>query len=260
MDQDEVYIIPALGRSISLGSLYDARSEKFTMTSILNRKNIDEVIELKDATATYCDFVSSDSYDEKFQNLNINGALKLSFLSDSITGTVKLEFLNNEKKTNKVVKSTLFFKVRTKVETLQISNENMKNYITDNLECESNATHYVTEIKWGANVFATFELETSKISDENTFKAEAEAKVVLSDNLQYLASILGSDLSEELGVKASNQTSFQEKSFSTFNRFKIKFEGDVPISKIPQNMDDVVKLLKCVPEDIKNAMMEKEYK
>lgn len=247
MDINDVYIIPALGRSISLGSLYDAGNERFTMTSILNRKKIDEVVEIRDVPSTLCELTSTDSYEEKFQKMNINGKLKLSFLSDTINGTNTLNFLNEEKKSNKILRTTLIYKVRTKIETLQISNERMRKFITDNLECETNATHFVTEIKWGANVFATFEIKNNENVNKDNFKTNTE--VEFSKNLKQLAGLLNAT------VKLGSSSKFNSN--ENFTNLKINFESDVSISTLPQNMEDVVNILKKIPDEIKRYNNEK---
>jgi hypothetical protein len=162
MDTNEIYNMPSLGRVSKLGSIYDARTEKFTKTSILNKISIGEVIISYDRPQTSCDYVSGDSYEIKFEKLNIKGALKLSLLSDSVEGSMKLDFLNNEKKTNKTVSTTLIYKVINKTETLALNDDKMKSHIADDLDCETDGTHFVTEIIWGGNAFVTFQLETNE--------------------------------------------------------------------------------------------------
>ena len=244
MDQSEIYIIPSLGRSHSLGSLYDARNEEFTKTSIFKKQIKNEASDINDAPGTFCDYVSSDSYDNKFQKMNINGALKLSFLTN-LDANMQLKFLSNEKRTNKTVTATLIYKVTTKNETLRISDENMNNYIVDSLDCEKNATHYVTEIKWGGNLFATFEVLTSVIN--SAVSSEASAQVSLSEVLKELVDSVGANSNFKVAIDAKSSTQAE----TVFQKCKILFEGDVAISTIPKNMEDIVKLLNDVPNDIR---------
>jgi hypothetical protein len=243
MDTYEIYNMPALGRVGNLGSIYDARTEKFTKTSILNKISIDEVIISYDRPQTSCDYVSGDSYEIKFEKLNIKGALKLSLLSDSVEGSMKLDFLNNEKKTNKTVSTTLIYKVINKTETLALNDDKMKSYIADDLDCETDGTHFVTEIIWGGNAFVTFQLEINEKNNNMDFNADA--KVSLTELSGVLKGLVdkNSSISCEIGVSSQID--------KVLNKCKISIEGDLQIATIPKSIDDLVKLLNDIPNELR---------
>ncbi len=57
----------------------------------------------------------------------------------------------------------------------------MKSYIADDLDCETDRTHFVTEIIWGGNAFVTFQLETNERNNNIDINAEASARLSLTE-------------------------------------------------------------------------------
>ena len=137
-----------------LGYLYDARKEKVISMSIFGKDLPRELIESQETNNTDFKFDFSDSNEEKFKKLNIEAELKC----DILCGMVKLEgsgidfvlmnfcfdfmyiytyyylkkgkYLDEEKKSHRSVKGSLFYKLRTKKENISISKDEIQKLVS----------------------------------------------------------------------------------------------------------------------------------
>ena len=115
----------ALGRVHGLGEIYDAVEERFIGVSVFSdsvRKFTSEM----DCGGSEYFFVMDDTISEKFEKLDVEAELKMSFLA----GMVKVEgsgkYLKESKKDTKTLSYSVIFKIRTKKQSLNIFNRNLR--------------------------------------------------------------------------------------------------------------------------------------
>ena len=198
MSNQNDYDIKSLGRVASLGDLYDARNEKFLGYSLLKSDLPESCSTMTDIPYTNFKYDYSNTHESKFSNLDVTAELKVSVLC----GMAKLEgsgkYLTDNKENHKSVKADLVYEIRTKHQTLLLSHESLKQFISHDSLGLTDVTHIVTGIKWGANAYASFEYS----NDDNKHKRE------ISGNLQAIVEKASFSIS---GKAAAAFTEGQEK-------------------------------------------------
>ncbi|PKK69930.1 hypothetical protein RhiirC2_747531 [Rhizophagus irregularis] len=153
MASTKVITRKSLGRGAFIGSLYNVSNDTFCGTAIFKSKYPDDSIRKVDISHTEILYEYENTYKEKFNKLDIEAELKLSYLND-------------EKDSLKSVKGTLIYKITSVEENLVIHRDDVKACIsTDVFTNNQNATHVVIGIKWGAAIMASFECKDT--NEEN---------------------------------------------------------------------------------------------
>jgi hypothetical protein len=231
--------------AVGLGYFYDARNDNFLGFSIFKKFLPDELILLTDTVHTNYKFSLSDTWEEKLSTLNIEASLKLSVMGGLVDLSGAGKYLNDPKKSKKIVRGALLCEVRTKEETFSISNDEIKNYFIGASTIKNvNATHIVTGVKWGANVIASFEIE----KDEAKEASEIEAK--FGEVLKTLKYSLQGNENDPIGKFKLNQ-----QQDVILSKSKIEFFGDIIMTDAdsPQTYDDALQLMKRIPYFIKQT-------
>ena len=211
----------ALGRVHGLGEIYDAVEERFIGVSVF-ADSITRFTSEMDCGGSEYFFVMDDTISEKFEKLDVEAELKMSFLA----GMVKVEgsgkYLKESKKDTKTLSYSVIFKIRTKKQSLNIFNRNLRNGDTLPIDLidPSLGTHIVSSITWGANIIATFEMSTKDVFDKNIFEGSVKA-------FARMAAL-------EISGAARIENSDREKFYN--NNLKIKIIGDI----IPSNKEKLV--------------------
>lgn len=234
--------IKALGQSATIGSFYDSTTNDFSSMSIFKR-DITKLIITRDDPTTMCTVDSTNSYSEKFSKFDINGNLKVKLIS----GLAEIEgagsYLKEEKTDSNCVKTSIIFKCRTKKDSLNINDTDLvEHFALDNFH---NYTHFVTAIKWGADVVVTFEQARNEKSTINNTMLSGG----VSDS-NYLGKLF------ESVVDAKGKLNYNNNgSDTTFDSsIKIKINADIPgLNTIPTNMNEVFQLFNDIPSKLKDC-------
>jgi len=231
--------IKALGKSASIGSFYDGINSEFITSMSIFKKDISHLITTLDDPSTVYEFDSTNTYSEKFSKFDINGNLKVKLMA----GLGKIEgagnYLKEEKTDCRNHKISLIYKCRTKKDSLNINDAGLvEHFALDNFH---NYTHFVTAIKWGADVVITIE--------EVTSEAESKNEKVLSANA--LSNKLLATLSNISGKGNLNSVDVEKKFDSNI---KIKINADIPgLNTIPTCMKEMLELFNDIPSKLKDC-------
>jgi hypothetical protein len=220
----------AIGRSGSIGSLYDIRKDQFVMGNLFNAELPKSLIKTSDcANVSYwLDFHNSQK--ETFNNLNIEAHLKIVLMAGLFSLEGPAKYLNQTKTDSKTVRTTFIYKAITKQEDLLVSSENLHEYFSPYSFNNPDATHVVIGIKWGANVAATFERRVEKTDDVNRIEG------TLAANYNKLRSF-----------NAEGKVENDDQARKDIESLKISFSGDVMIEDCPQTIDQVLEIYRKVP-------------
>jgi len=147
----------ALGRTASLGDIYDATTDTFSHMSIFRKQLPADcgATTKTDTPDSNISYVSVRCLKEMFNKLNVTGELKLSVLAGMCELDGSAKYLSEKKSTCKAVESTLLYNIRTVTERLELSNRRVKKYISKKVLRKSVGTHVVIEIEWGASCGVT---------------------------------------------------------------------------------------------------------
>jgi len=226
----------AIGRSGTIGSLYDIRTDQFVMGNLFNEALSSPFIRISDCASVsyWLDFHNSQK--ETLDNLNIEASLKIGLMA----GLLKLEgsakYLNQTKTDSKIVRVTFIYKAKTKQEDLQVSGKGLHKYFSSYAFKNPDVTHVVIGITWGGNVAATFERTVEKCDDVTRIEGALEASLTKP----------AFNVSGDAKVNYDNQ---QKKDLESL---RISFSGDVLIEDCPQTIDQVMKVYSSVPSLIKS--------
>ena len=153
-----------LGRGAGLCLLYDVRQDSFAGGSLLNASIPPSAITSLDIPDIYSEYTIAQDYHDKFNKLNIEASLKVSVLGGlfSLEGSGK--YLNDESTSQKLVRGTLIYKITTKEDSVNLQHQDIRPLVITQQLLNPAATHVVSKIRWGANVFITFERKVNNYS------------------------------------------------------------------------------------------------
>ncbi|XP_015248576.1 PREDICTED: stonustoxin subunit beta-like [Cyprinodon variegatus] len=154
-DQMEV---AALGRPFALGMLYDAYRDKLiTDFSLWDRETIQKYKIKKTQNGTFCETTVSDSIDEKASLLKADASLIVSFLSGLVEVGGAANYLLDDKEFKNQSRVIHQYRATTAYERLELNHQDAKKLQIEEVIRNSNATHVVTGILYGANAFFVFD-------------------------------------------------------------------------------------------------------
>ena len=228
----------ALGRTASLGDLYDAKTDRFCGTNLFKATPHPSAIQKQDKPNSDIDvsFVTSSSTDEKLSKLDVNGELKLSFLAGMVELGGSAKYLSEKKNSFKSVESAAVCKVTTVMEKLDIPRYGD---VSGDALKHKTATHVVEQINWGANCTI---IVTDRNSDNNEKK---EVNGWLQANLQKCLSYIS--------PKAEGKLELTEQDRKIWENFSLKIFGDVLPEEVPTTVDGAKEMMRNLPRLIQNS-------
>jgi hypothetical protein len=228
----------AIGRAGFLGSLYDLRRDKFVSGSIFQNTILpDGSTSLIDTPATHFTFDHENSYSSTFKKLNIDGEFKINILCGLVNIQGSGKYLNTININRQILRSTLIYRMETCRTTLHLSHHALSSYISKNALEHPSATHMITEIKWGANIFFTFEIHLENESERREIQGQLEAAV---EKLDPFISASGKLRMDDVDKK---------KSF--LERVHIEFVGDIVLDKLPTTFDEARDVISRISDFLK---------
>ncbi len=228
----------AVGRIANVGDLYNARTDSFLGVSVFKKSPPLAAIRITDSPFSDTQYVRSETFSEKFEKLDIKADLKVSILA----GLLKLEghgkYLSDEKKSARAVRSSLLYNINTKVERLEIFNEQLRDCFSLDAISNKNATHVVVEVNWGANSMVTLEHANS----ENREIKEIEGS--LDAQLEKIASSVSGK--PEVDYKTNEENKVDNFSYHIFADM-------LPNEYLPQKFEEVLTIMKSMPSYVQKA-------
>ena len=148
----------ALGRVAHLGDLYDERTDSFLGFSIFNCEINPSALKTTDLPFSDISYLVSASTSEKLHKLSFDEQLKLSVLSGLVALDGSAKYLTSQREeSSKTFRTDLFYKMATVYEVVDIAKLSPDEI---NKKClQTEATHVVVGIKWGANVIGSFDYD-----------------------------------------------------------------------------------------------------
>lgn len=225
---------PALGQVWELGSLYDARRDAFVPLSLLKGIPPPSSVIVTDNYSSDVKVSFTDTYDEKFKQMNLDPELSASFLSGLIQVDGSGGYLSDSRDSNQMVHASLHYKASTVHEKLNLMDPSLRNCLDLDILKDGCATHVVAEIGWGAlTVVAAKHAPTGQQSQseiEDIFKARF--------------AILESIARDGIARYSSSSKADPEASINVYSDVGSKEKW------IPSSFQDVFQFISSVPEYI----------
>jgi len=227
----------ALGRIAWLGDLYDATTDNFCQVSVFRQPLPPDspAVSRTDNPHSKTKFANVSSLEEKFRGLKVSGELQLSI----VIGMCELaegyaEYLRQKMDSFGKVISTQICHIQTVTERLEVSHDHVRSNISEEAMRYPGATHVVIKIEWGANCVITAREQRHVIEDRGRTGGRFGIAIA---NMPILGRIVARNRREE--TEEETETS-------------VDIFGDVLPDELPQTLVDAQRMMKIIPQLVKN--------
>ncbi|XP_068939395.1 stonustoxin subunit alpha-like isoform X2 [Petaurus breviceps papuanus] len=226
--------IPALGRPLHLGTLYDCRSDTtIPGITLWDRETLERNVTTEEQYKTDFDIITSDSIDEKMNAMNITAELKASVLGGMVAIGGSAKYLNDTKTSQKQARVTLKYSVTTQFSHLTMNHLGYQNISYHDVFDNGTATHVVTAVLYGAQAFFVFDQKVS--TNENVKDIEGSLKAEVKKIPQVSGKVGGGMKMEDSKKKSTKE-------------FRCKFYGDFVLETNPVTYEDAVTIYASLPK------------
>ncbi|RXN12848.1 neoverrucotoxin subunit beta-like protein [Labeo rohita] len=228
--------VAALGRPLVPGMLYDCRRDSFIPgVTLWDKKSLSEDLDSRPQPRTDLKFSSSDSFSSKSSFLDINASLKASLLGGLVEVGGSAKYLCDTKSSNQQSRVTMYYSETTRFEQLTMTQ--LGRITHPQVFEQKTATHVVTAVLYGAQVFMVFDRMFS--DKENKQETEGELNVIVKKIPKF--SVEG---------KGSGQLTDAEKEMA--ENITCTFHGDISLEQNPTTYMEALDLYKQLPTLLKD--------
>ncbi|KAE9547480.1 hypothetical protein FO519_009307, partial [Halicephalobus sp. NKZ332] len=175
---EQQIIVPCLGRPMGLGMLYDRRNDMLVPAMTLwDKETLRNNSNIHPCESSEFHTIMDDNIDTKTQSLNIDGDIKMSFISGLINAEGAAKYLYNNCSSAYQVRGVLKYSCKTSMEELTMDHLAKQNIQYPDAFDNNIATHVVTAIEYGADVIFVFDRQES--SSLSRHEAEDRCGVVI---------------------------------------------------------------------------------
>ncbi|XP_047659605.1 neoverrucotoxin subunit beta-like [Tachysurus fulvidraco] len=227
--------IAALGRPLYPGMLYDCRSDSFIPgVTLWDKKALRDDIDVHQKLETKMNSAASDSLSDKANLLDISASLKASFLSGLVEVGGSAKYLQDTRSSARQSRVTMQYSQTTTFE--QLTMKELGNITYPQVFDQKTATHVVTAVLYGAQVFMVFDYTS----------AENENKKEIEGNLHAVVKKIPTISIE--GQASLNMTEDEKKMAENIS---ITFYGDIELQENPTSYNEALDVYKNLPAMLK---------
>ncbi|KAI0100019.1 hypothetical protein F4776DRAFT_524361 [Hypoxylon sp. NC0597] len=158
---------PSLGQWVGIGTLYDARSDTFLSTSLLNDNFPEDAITKIASSNTSLEVSSGDSYEKRFKLMGVPLELGTSVLAGLTQPEGCSTFLIKERKAGQAHQYVLSHKILTVQENLNMASSAFHGGLDHTRLKTADATHIVSSVEWGAQTILSMAVPEGPTPDES---------------------------------------------------------------------------------------------
>ncbi|XP_036420741.1 verrucotoxin subunit beta-like [Colossoma macropomum] len=221
----------ALGRSLYPGTLYDCRRDSFIPgVTLWDKASLTQDLGVHPQPNTDLKFSASDSLSEKASLMNVSTSLKASFLGGLVEVGGSAKYLRDQKTSAHQSRVTLQYSQTTRYEHLTMIQLGKITY--PEVFEEKTATHVVTAVLYGAQVFMVF---------DKTF-SEDEDKQEVDGNLNVMVKKI-----PLLSIEGEGDLKMNDKEKELAEHISCTFYGDCVLEENPTTYMEALQLYKKLP-------------
>ncbi|KAI7800848.1 hypothetical protein IRJ41_013613, partial [Triplophysa rosa] len=226
----DIIEVAALGRPLSLGMLYDTKSDSYSQTSSLWNNNITASMRVSlPRPQTDVKVLDGDSLQDRFRALEMSSVLRTRVLHGQLEVNGAAAFLNHPVQSEHRV--TLHYKTTTRLDT--ISQTLLQEGVSPSLIHSTTATHVIIAVSYGAQAFFVF--------DNERFGTET-----FTEMKHVIMKLMSTSCEQEILSSLTNT----ERDNSSFYKCSVYIDvGDwkspVPFNKAVEIYSSLTKLLGC---------------
>ncbi|KAE9547197.1 hypothetical protein FO519_009591, partial [Halicephalobus sp. NKZ332] len=176
---EEQIIVACLGRPMTLGTLYDCRSDtSIPGVTLWDNNTLSNNTSIQHSEFSNFNVTANDSIENKAHLLNIKAGLKLSFISGLVKVEGAAKYLDNNRSSANQARVALKYSCKSSIEKLTMDHLGTDNIKYRDVFDNGMATHVVTAIEYGADAIFVFDRRES--SSESCRKVEGNLETSLA--------------------------------------------------------------------------------
>ncbi|XP_027035076.2 neoverrucotoxin subunit beta-like [Tachysurus fulvidraco] len=227
--------IAALGRPLYPGMLYDYRNDSFIPgVTLWDKIALRDDIDVHKKPKSHLKFAASDSLSDKANLLDISASLKASFLSGVVEVGGSAKYLQDTRSSARQCRVTMQYSQTTTFE--QLTKKDLSNITYPQVFDQKTATHVVTAVLYGAQVFMVFDYTS----------AENENKKEIERNLHAVVKKIPTISTE--GQASLNMTEDEKKMSENIS---VTLYGDIKLEENPTTYNEALDAYKKMPDLMK---------
>lgn len=141
---------PALGQIASIGTFYNAKDDSFLPISLLNNELPSDGILRTRVEEAVVNFSYVDSFEERFDRMGVEAELAGSILAGLVDPSGAGCYLGETRESNRILHAAIHHKTISVQEKLDFVSSQVKDYLAFTVLENSEVTHVVIGIEWGA--------------------------------------------------------------------------------------------------------------
>ncbi|XP_048367823.1 stonustoxin subunit alpha-like isoform X1 [Sphaerodactylus townsendi] len=226
--------VPALGRPLHLGMLYDRRSDTFVPGMTLwDPEILQKHVLMKPQPKTEFQVLASDNYDHLASALHLTLPLRASLLGGHVDLNGPARYLKDTKKSKNQVRVVLHSSITTRFEELTMTHLGPQNVTYPGVFDRGEATHVVTAVLYGAQAFFVFDREVASVENKDEIEKDLRSSVQSFCNKVH-------DGEETANRPGKEKTNTED--------FRCTFYGDVALETNPITDPDAMKIYSALPK------------
>ncbi|KAL7852458.1 hypothetical protein SRHO_G00182430 [Serrasalmus rhombeus] len=229
--------MPALGRPLFPGMLYDCRNDSFIPgVTLWDKKTLNEDLDVHPQPKTDLKLSASDSLSDKANLLDVSASLKASFMGGLVEVAGSAKYLHDSKSSARQERITMHFSQTTRFEQLTMAEFGKITY--PQVFDQHTATHVVTAVLYGAQAFMVFDHTAADNEDKQEVKGNLHAmiKKIPSFSIEGEASLT---LNEGEKKMADN--------------ISVSFYGDYELERNPTTYIEALQTYKDLPNMLRES-------
>ncbi|XP_066531639.1 cytolytic toxin-alpha-like [Hoplias malabaricus] len=227
---DSILEISALSRPLHLGTLYNARNDQLIPGfSIWETEDIDKATRVRPQPSTRFQVAGSESLSEKISLLQVSASVKLSFFGGLIKAGGSAHYLKSNTSSTHQCSISLLFHKSTEYKELRISDLDSPN--AEILE-ETNATHVVVGVLYGADAIMEFQQTASDASDKKEIQGNLHVMIKKVPSVE---------------ISGDGSLKMDDNDKKKVQNFSCQFFGDFDLKENPSTFEEAVKVYKELP-------------
>ena len=167
----------ALGQSVSVGTYYNARDDSFMPASLLKPGFPSGAVQITDIHQVHTKMGYEDTYEKQLEVMDISAGLGLSVLTGLTLLRGSSVYLY-ERPNGRTLHAALHHTITTTNETLNFAFAGLKDCLAVNEISNSEVTHVVVEVEWGAKSIIAVRQHLERNSNVEVVKTQFRSEVV----------------------------------------------------------------------------------
>ncbi|XP_054167742.1 uncharacterized protein LOC128965114 [Oppia nitens] len=193
-------------------------------------------------------FSMANSLLDKFNELDIDAGLQLSYISKSIE--IQLDgsgkYLQHSKHNARSARVALIESINTRFESLSLTDQGLKTLINLDALSRFDVTHILVGIQWGGKL--VLQVEDTNQSNDDQLIVQGSLYANITNTMLNISGNISS-----ISISGNASINYTDTSLSNITRYSFELFGDILPDIVPQNIVDALIFMKSAPGQLKSG-------